>query len=38
MMPTNDRSLDERYELNLPAYPGTAQIVELHQQDGGGRL
>jgi len=23
------RSLEERYELNLPAYPGSAQIVEL---------
>jgi len=33
------RSLEERYELNLPAYPGIAQIVELRsqQEDGGGR-
>ncbi|KAF8272795.1 YjeF N-terminal domain-like protein [Lactarius quietus] len=29
------RALEERYELNLPAYPGTAHIVELGQQDGG---
>ncbi|KAI9464993.1 YjeF N-terminal domain-like protein [Lactarius psammicola] len=33
------RSLEERYELNLPAYPGISQIVELPQQpEDGGRL
>lgn len=29
------RSLEERYELNLPPYPGFAEIVELPRQDGG---
>ncbi|KAI9443429.1 YjeF N-terminal domain-containing protein [Lactarius indigo] len=29
------RSVEERYELNLPGYPGVAQIVELASQDGG---
>jgi hypothetical protein len=28
-----DRTLEEKYELNLPPYPGFAQIVELPQQD-----
>ena len=28
-----NRTLEEKYELNLPPYPGFAQIVELPQQD-----
>lgn len=28
------RSLEEKFELNLPPYPGFAQIVELSGQDG----
>ena len=28
-----NRTLEEKYELNLPLYPGFAQIVELPQQD-----
>ncbi|KAH9065209.1 YjeF N-terminal domain-like protein [Lactarius vividus] len=32
------RSVEERYELNLPGYPGVAQIVELGSQESGGRL
>ncbi|KAH9969854.1 YjeF N-terminal domain-like protein [Russula dissimulans] len=30
------RSLEEKYELNLPPYPGFAQIVELPQPERGG--
>jgi len=29
----NGRSLEEKYELNLPPYPGFAQIVELPQPE-----
>jgi len=25
--------MEEKYELNLPSYPGFGQIVELPQQD-----
>ena len=28
------RTLEEKYELNLPPYPGSAQVVELPQRDG----
>jgi len=28
----SDRTLEEKYELNLPPYPGFAQVVELPQQ------
>ena len=27
------RTLEEKYQLNLPEYPGFAQIVELPQAD-----
>ena len=30
----SNRALEEKYELNLPPYPGFAQIVELPQRDG----
>jgi len=30
---STNRTLEEKYELNLPPYPGFAQIVELPQQD-----
>ncbi|KAI0286144.1 YjeF N-terminal domain-containing protein [Russula brevipes] len=32
------RTLEEKYELNLPPYPGFAQIVELPQRDHDGPL
>jgi len=32
------RILEEKYELNLPPYPGFAQIVELPQRDHDGPL
>ena len=28
------RSLEEKFELNLPQYPGFSQIVELPQREG----
>jgi len=28
-----NRTLEEKYKLNLPPYPGFAQIVELPQRD-----
>ncbi|KAH9980054.1 YjeF N-terminal domain-like protein, partial [Lactifluus volemus] len=28
------RSLEEKYQLNLPSYPGSAQIVELETENG----
>jgi hypothetical protein len=32
--PLLSRSLEEKFQLNLPLYPGFAQIVELGAQDG----
>jgi hypothetical protein len=29
-----NRSLEEKYQLNLPSYPGSAQIVELETENG----
>lgn len=30
-----NRALEEEYKLNLPSYPGSAQIVELETENGG---
>jgi hypothetical protein len=30
-----NRSLEEKYKLNLPSYPGSAQIVELQTENVG---